>query len=33
MPLCFVAALPRNNSPAHETIFPLACRRPETLAD
>jgi RNA polymerase sigma-70 factor (ECF subfamily) len=21
----------RNNSPAHETIFPLACRRPETL--
>ena len=22
----------RNNSPAHETIFPLACRSPETLA-
>jgi hypothetical protein len=22
----------RNNSPAHETIFRLACRRPETLA-
>ena len=21
----------RNNSPAHETIFPLACRRPETV--
>src|SRR5260370_21408051 len=25
--------LRRNNSPAHETIFHLACRRPETLAD
>src|SRR5665647_342568 len=24
--------LRRNNSPEHETIFPLACRRPETLA-
>src|SRR6266851_1472327 len=23
----------RNNSPAHETIFRLACRRPETFAD
>src|SRR5882762_5349313 len=26
-------ALRRNNSPAHETIFRLACRRPETFAD
>src|SRR5260370_17270876 len=23
----------RNNSPAHETIFHFACRRPETFAD
>jgi hypothetical protein len=26
-------ALRRNNSPAHETIFPFWCRHPETLAN